>query len=62
MFNDFDLMKTRLETHFSTVRKIDSNTRNLSRAMTSSYLTRNYQNMDRILVLTINLDIMKNVE
>ena len=62
MFNDFDLMKTRLETYFSTIRKMDSNTRNLSRAITSSNLTRNHQNMDRILLSTINLGIMKNVE
>ena len=62
MFNDFDLMKTRLDTHFPTVRKMDSNTRNLSRAMTSSYLTRNYQDMDRILLWTINWDILQNVE
>ena len=62
MLNDFDLMKTRLETHFSTIRKMDSNTRNLSRAITSSNLTRNYQDMDRILLWTINWDILQNVE
>ena len=62
MLNDMLIMKARLDTHFSTVRKMDSNTRNLSRAMTSSNLTRNYQDMDRILLWTINWDILQNVE
>ena len=62
MLNDMLIMKTRLDTHFPTVRKMDSNTRNLSRAITSSNLTRNHQNMDRILLSTINLGIMQNVE